>query len=148
MKHYLVLSLVVVVVTGCSSTGTSSRRAEKDMANYDAAAMAYKNGELSEAETRYRQLVKARPEYAEGWFKLGNIYVRTGQYDAAANMYKRAAQINPEDAKVWNNLALANIKKAVAVLDEGARHVQQGSSDQKNMMLLRERIVQTVVVEK
>jgi len=146
MKQYVVMGVLLVVVTGCSST--DSRRAEKDMANYDAAALAYKNGELSEAETRYRQLVKTHPDYAEGWFKLGNIYVRTGQYDAAANMYKKAAQINPEDAKVWNNLALANIKKAVAVLDEGVQHVQQGSVDQKNMMLLRDRIVQTVVVEK
>ncbi|MDB6063396.1 MAG: hypothetical protein JWM78_3499 [Verrucomicrobiaceae bacterium] len=118
------------------------------MSNYSAAALAYKNGELSEAETRYRQLVNMHPDYAEGWFKLGNIYVRTGQYDAAENMYKQAAQLNPEDAKIWNNLALANIKKAVAVLDEGAQHVQQGSADQKNMLLLRDRIVQNVVAEK
>lgn len=146
MKKYIVLGVLLAVVTGCSST--ESRRAGKDKAGYDAAALAYSNGELSQAETRYRQLVNAHPDYAEGWFKLGNIYVRTGQYDAAATMYKKAAQLNPEDAKVWNNLALANIKKAVAVLEEGAQHVQQGSPDQKGMLLLRDRIVQTVLVEK
>lgn len=146
MRQYFILSVFLVVFTGCAST--DSRHSEKDMANYNSAAQAYNNGELSDAETRYRQLVKTHPEYGEGWFKLGNIYVRMGQYDAAANMYKKAAQLNPEDAKVWNNLALANIKKAVAVLDEGVLHVQQGSADQKNMVQLRERIVQTVVVEK
>src|SRR5690606_9448918 len=106
MKQYLVLGVLLVAVEGCSS---AAPRAERDAANYAAAALAYKNGELIEAETRYRQLVKAHPDYTEGWFKLGNIYVRTGQYDAAANVYKKAAQLNPEDAKIWNNLALANI---------------------------------------
>lgn len=146
MKQYFVLGVLLVGFAGCASTG--SRPIGKDAASYDAAASAYNNGELSEAETRYRQLVKAHPDYGDGWFKLGNIYVRMGQYDAAENMYKKAAQLNPEDARVWNNLALANIKKAIAVLDEGIRHVQQGSADQKNMMRLRERVVQTVVVEK
>jgi len=145
MNKRIFLSLMLVVVTGCSSTG--SRNADREMAKYEAAATAYKNGELSIAEERYRQLVEQRPEYGEGWFKLGNIYVRTGQYDAAANMYKKAAQINPEDAKVWNNLALAHIKKAVAVLDEGARRVQQGGADQRNILVLRERIVKSVLVE-
>lgn len=146
MKYYFYMGLFFAIIAGCSSTDL--RRTERDKSNYDAAALAYKNGELNEAEIRYRQLVKAHPEYGDGWFKLGNIYVRMGQYDAAANMYKKAAQLNPEDAKVWNNLALANIKRAVAVLDEGMIHVQKGSADQKNMMQLRDRIVKTVIVEK
>lgn len=145
MKNIIGLGLSILLVTGCSSSGP---RQSKDMARYDAAEKAYKNAELSEAETRYTELVRKNPEYAEGWFKLGNIYVRTGQYDAAANMYKKAAQINPEDAKVWNNLALAYIKKAVSVLEEGSEHVQQSSSDQRNLTELRERIVQSVITEK
>lgn len=145
MNKFWYLSLILLFATGCSST--ESRRGVKDMAMYDSAAVAYKNGELSEAEAQYRKLVAAHPEYGDGWFKLGNIYVRTGQYDAAENMYKKAAQINPEDAKIWNNLALTHVKKAVAVLDEGARHVQQASQEQRNMLQLRERIAQSFVAE-
>lgn len=144
MKKAYFLGFMLFVVTGCSSA-TSPRG--KDMAMYDAAATAYKNGELIEAETLYRKLVARHAEYGDGWFKLGNIYVRMGQYDAAANMYKKAAQINPEDGKVWNNLALAHVKKAVAVLDEGTRHVQQASQEQRSMQQLRERIVQSVLAE-
>lgn len=145
MNKIFYLCLIFLFATGCASK--QSHREVKDMALYDSAAIAYKNGELSEAEARYRKLVEEHPGYAEGWFKLGNIYVRTGQYEAATNMYKKAAQINPEDAKVWNNLALAHVKKAVAILDEGARHVQQASKDQSNMLQLRERIMQSVIAE-
>lgn len=145
MNKFYCLILIASFITGCAST--EPRRSAKDMLLYDSAAAAYKNGELSEAEALYRKLIAAHPEYGEGWFKLGNIYVRTGQYEAAANMYKKAAQINPEDAKVWNNLALTHVKKAVAVLDEGARHVQQASQEQRNMLQLRERIAQSVIAE-
>jgi Tfp pilus assembly protein PilF len=145
MKRFYFLGFMLLVVAGCSSA--TSPRGAKDMAMYDRAATAYKNGELSEAETLYRKLVARHAEYGEGWFKLGNIYVRMGQYDAAANMYKKAAQINPEDGKIWNNLALAHVKKAVAILDEGTRHAQQASQEQRSMQQLRERIVQSVLAE-
>jgi cytochrome c-type biogenesis protein CcmH/NrfG len=120
---------------------------EKVQSKYDAAFSAYRKGELSEAETRFIALVRDNPKYVEGWFKLGNIYVRTGQFEAAAAAYQKAANINPDDAKIWNNLALAHIKKAVAVLDEGAARMPDQGVDQRNLLTLREKIVQSVISE-
>lgn len=141
MKQVFVMGVVALMV-GCAG----ANRVENSE-KYDAAATAYKNGELSQAETLYRSIAEKHPDYAEAWFKLGNIYVRTEQYDAAVTMYEHAAKINPEDAKTWNNLALARVKQAIAVLDEGVSHGQKDSAQVLSMRDLRQRIVQSVIAE-
>lgn len=145
MKRIICIFLVTCFLVACSSS--SSRKLEKVQSKYDAALTAYRKGELSEAETRYLALVRENSGYEEGWFKLGNIYVRTGQFEAATAAYQKAANINPDNARVWNNLALAHIKKAVAVLDEGAARMPDRSVDQRTLLTLREKIVQSVISE-
>lgn len=137
--------LLAALLGACASNGVGSHPGA--ITRYEAASTAYESGELSTAETRYLELVKANPQYAEGWFKLGNIYVRTGQLVAAIRMYEKAAVINPEDGKVWNNLALARVKQAVATLDEGAQHVRSGSPEQAGVQELRKRIVAATLID-
>jgi tetratricopeptide (TPR) repeat protein len=142
MKNYLVVCACLILLIGCSANS-----ARREAATYDMAAKAYTDGDLSKAEGQYQRIVEQHPEFVDGWFKLGNIYVRMGQYDAAANMYKKAAQINPEDAKIWNNLAIAYIKKSIAVLDEGATHLSDSKVEKRSIVELRERIAHSVLKE-
>ena len=134
--------------SACASHSLTSAEQGALKLRYATAGEAYKNGELSTAETHYLALVRNDPEFAEGWFRLGNIYVRTGQLDAAVNMYEKALKLNPEDGKVWNNLALARVKQAVAALDEGAINVGQESGERVAMTTLRKRIVDATLTRR
>ena len=134
--------MVAVLVSGCSS---SSRRGDEQNNQYVKASEAYRAGNLSTAEVRYRELVGKHPDFVDGWFKLGNIYVRTAQYEAAVVAYRRALKLAPEDARIWNNLALSYIKMSVAVLEEGDQHVLANSSGQASMRALKGKIVDSVI---
>jgi predicted TPR repeat methyltransferase len=60
--------------------------------------------------------IVARPDWFDAHNNLGNILKETGRLDAAAEAYRRAADLAPADAGVRNNLGV--VLKAAGRLDE------------------------------
>ena len=58
------------------------------------------------AEVICQQLVKAVPEYHDGYHLLGLIKQRLQQYDEGVTIIKRAIELDPENADNYNNIAL------------------------------------------
>ncbi|WP_341503847.1 tetratricopeptide repeat protein [Gallaecimonas sp. GXIMD4217] len=85
------------------------------------AERAYKMARLDDAEALYMQVVQAVPDYAPGWFRLGNIYTRTGRNDAAIQAYQRCIKLEPDNQKAWFNLGLVRIKQSTEVLETATR---------------------------
>lgn len=54
-------------------------------------------------------IVTVFPDDARAWFRLGTIYLRTGQYGAAQMACERALRIDPGMSKAQANLALAHL---------------------------------------
>ncbi len=95
----------------------------------------YKQANLQLAEVEYRRLLKMVPQYAKGWFRLGNIYLRTSQLDAAIRHYEKAIAYDSKMAKAWHNLSLARIRQATNTLVEGQQHVESGHSAEIDLLL-------------
>ncbi|WP_375057093.1 PA2778 family cysteine peptidase [Zobellella sp. DQSA1] len=54
----------------------------------------------------WQALVARWPDYAPGWFALGNAHHDSGSNDAAVAAFRRATQQDPQLAAAWLNLGL------------------------------------------
>lgn len=99
---------------GCQSmSGTAGAPAATDVALARAAGeRAYAAGDWRGAEPHYRALVTATPQDAELWFKLGNIYARVEQPDAAIAAYREALVRDADLAKAWFNMGVVQLRQA------------------------------------
>jgi tetratricopeptide (TPR) repeat protein len=66
-------------------------------------------GRLVEGGAAYVRIVTVFPDDAHAWFRLGTVYLRTGQYGAAQMACERALRLDPGMAKAQANLALAHL---------------------------------------
>ena len=60
----------------------------------------------SQAIAAFETAIKLAPTY-RFYSNLGNVYVDQGDYKGAAEKYRRAAELNDKDFRVWMNLANA-----------------------------------------
>ena len=79
---------------------------------------AYQANKYALAEEKYEMLIKASPENAKNWFRLGNIYVRTNRPVAAINLYREAVLRDPTFSKAWFNLSIVQLKQTAYSLNE------------------------------
>lgn len=71
------------------------------------AADAYSNGDYQTAIDQYEQLLAGGQDAFEVYYNLGNAYFKNNQIAPAILNYERAARINPADADLQHNLAMA-----------------------------------------
>ena len=60
-----------------------------------------RNGQLDEAERRYRTLLRAQPRHAEVNYQLGVLAVRANQVHAALPLLRTALENNPKHSEYW-----------------------------------------------
>lgn len=141
-KQFLIV-LFILALSACSSLTTQSD-AQESMALFDKAQQAYQEGLLEEAEAHFIEITKLNPEFYEAWFRLGNIYVRTGQLKAAERMFEQCARLKPNEFKAWNNLAVTYVKQAIAILKEGKQHMMIGSSEDIHANEMATRLIDAI----
>ncbi|MEL0656880.1 tetratricopeptide repeat protein [Pseudoalteromonas issachenkonii] len=128
------LLIVIIFFTGCSS---SKNIAEKNNVNLveleNSAESAYMAGHLDMAEGLYRKLIKNKDNYAPAWFRLGNIYTRSGRLDAGVSAYQRCLQLDQQHTKAWYNLAITRMRQSTDILIEAQKHVDPNSKAKKQM---------------
>ncbi|MBW8183145.1 tetratricopeptide repeat protein [Shewanella nanhaiensis] len=117
------LMLGLIHLFGCASS-TQEKQPEGNqqiMVLQSEAEQAYKMARLDQAESLYLQVLTSVPNYAPGWFRLGNIYTRTGRQDAAVSAYMRCLELEPSNQKAWYNMSLVRIKQSTQVLSSASR---------------------------
>jgi len=67
-----------------------------------------------------------KPDYEQAFLNLGAVYLRAGQFDEAADAFRKATTINPSDTEAFSGLGYAShkakkYKEAVAALKEVLR---------------------------
>lgn len=67
--------------------------------------------QLVEAGSSYVRIVRAYPDNATAWFRLGTIYLRTDQLDAAQMAFEQSLRADPNLSKAYANLALAHLQQ-------------------------------------
>jgi tetratricopeptide (TPR) repeat protein len=78
---------------------------------------------LAEAAAAYRRIVALRPDVAEVYNNLGNVFKDQGLLDEAAAAYERAVAINPRLYQAYNNLG--NILREQGKLDQAEQRYEQ-----------------------
>jgi len=121
---------VIFIISILLTSGCSNRKFEL-WDTYQRANESYKLGMLSDAEAMYIEITEKNPKLFEVWLKLGNIYVRTNQLDAAIRVYENAVRLNPKDVRAWHNLALTRVKQSTKILMEGRRNMRPDSDEYK-----------------
>jgi tetratricopeptide (TPR) repeat protein len=61
------------------------------------------------AGKRYLRMVTAYPNHAPTLFRLGTVYLRTGQLEAAQRAFQECLRADPRMTKAHANLALAHL---------------------------------------
>lgn len=132
-----VLLINCIGFSGCTTSASNKSVYTK----YEKAVDAYNEGRFSDAEPLLRKLLKEHPQFAEGWFRLGNLYVRTGQNEAAITAFKTCLRYDGDLTKARYNLSLVYLKMSVASLDEGIARAAIGSADYNQLVAFKKAVL-------
>lgn len=117
MKRTLAAMALCAVAAGCGGMETRTESGGEEYLKMQREAQAaFDNGENARAEVLYKGLVRAMPNDAETWFRLGNLYARSDNADQAVDAYLRCLSINGNDARAWHNLGVVRLRQAWAAL--------------------------------
>jgi tetratricopeptide (TPR) repeat protein len=67
----------------------------------------YRQGEISQAETAYREAIRRYPEEAVAFYALGNLLVEQDKADEAIAFYKEAVRLNDKSDLIYQGLSQA-----------------------------------------
>lgn len=99
---------ITLTLVGCAASPTKPNAPDLlSQADY-----LYRSGALVEAEHHYRTIVQQAPRLSLAWYRLGNIYVRTQQFDAAIAAFEQAVRYQPQEEQYWINLTYTRVKQA------------------------------------
>ena len=111
------LTAVLLCAVGAGCGGLETRSVGEDLVRMQQEAQAaFDSGENARAEALYKGLVRAMPNDAETWLRLGNLYARTDNADQAVNAYLTSLAINGADPRAWHNLGVVRLRQAWAAL--------------------------------
>jgi tetratricopeptide (TPR) repeat protein len=91
------------------------------------ADVAYREARLTDAERMYREIIDQHPRLTEVWVRLGNIYTRQNQLDAAVRAYGHALQSDRHEGRAWYNLSVVYLKMALGTLEHASHALPQDS---------------------
>lgn len=133
---------VFTLLTGCAaSTSVNQRRIE----SIELAKIYYEKALYSEAERLLLELDRDVPNDYDINFRLGNIYVRTGQFPAAELRFRHCIDIDSSEPKGWYNLSLLKVKEALAIADEGYQKSSAKDPEfSRNFVDLRDSLIHSV----
>lgn len=109
--------LLCAVVAGCGMMESRPESGGEEFLKMQREAKAaFDNGENARAEVLYKGLLRAQPNDAETWFRLGNLYAQSDNADQAVNAYQMCLSVNGNDARCWHNLGVVRLRQAWAAL--------------------------------
>lgn len=67
-------------------------------------------GELDAAAAKFRECVRIRPDFFDGWHALGMALMKTGNYPDAIEAGLQAVRLRPNDQLAWSSLSLFYVR--------------------------------------
>ena len=103
MIRFFTFSLLLLCLGGM--------RAQSATELFERGNEAYRNEDFEQAIQHYQQILEDKQvTNAALYFNLGNAYFKTGQLAEAILHYEKAAQLNPRDEEIRQNLSIARQK--------------------------------------
>ncbi len=123
------LILVSHNLVGCSLQNIQSDKPSPELSDIvqleQTARKAYLDEDWATAEEAYKKLTLQLPGEVEPWFRLGNIYARTNNLDAAVATYREALIRDPKNSKIWHNLGVIQLKQAANTFLEMQQYTEE-----------------------
>jgi Flp pilus assembly protein TadD/peroxiredoxin len=66
----------------------------------------FQHGYLEQAEASFQEVIRAKPDYAEGYYNLGTLSLRKNDFDDARKYLETSLKLRPEYPEAWNNLGM------------------------------------------
>lgn len=82
------------------------------------AEAAYRAQDWATSERLYVELTKATPAATEPWFRLGNIYARTGRIELAVKAYRETVIRDTKHTRAWHNMGVVQLRQAAQSFGE------------------------------
>lgn len=129
VRQLFIVASLLLGLSACSSAPDIEEHNgnEQILTIQQSAERAYKLAMLDQAESLYFEVLQSIPNYAPAWFRLGNIYTRTGRHDAAINAYQKCLEFEPKNTKALYNISLVRIKQSTEVLQLAQRQADPES---------------------
>lgn len=128
---FAVLAILCAMTTTACSSHPQREPARDERSSLrsklDRADLALREARLTDAESLYRDLATSHPRLPEVWLQLGNIYARQSQLEAATYSYKQGLRFNPEDGRLWHNLALLELRQSIRTLETASELLPSAS---------------------
>src|ERR1035437_598136 len=88
------------------------RDSTTELSTYSNLGIIYVNtGHIDKAAGMFERVVKAKPDYVEGWLNLARLYGMMKRYEDAAACYEQVLKLNPSDTRA--SIPLDAIKKGM-----------------------------------
>jgi predicted Zn-dependent protease len=101
------MTLLVALLLVAAQSGTKSATPGRDFAQVSKeAAQAREANRIPEAVELYRQSVRIRPGWTEGWWYLGTLLYEADRYEEARAALRRFTALDPKVAQGWALLGL------------------------------------------
>lgn len=126
ISRFLSLLVAMIFLSACNMQNLQTTPdATKIIEAEKRAFEAYQKEDWVTAEREYKYLVKQVPRQTDPWFKLGNIYARTGQLDFAIGAYREALTRDPKNSKIWHNLGVVQLRQATNTFAEMLQYTKE-----------------------
>ncbi|HLH01155.1 MAG TPA: tetratricopeptide repeat protein [Bryobacteraceae bacterium] len=124
---------------GMNPAGVSDPEDNPDWMRWNNLGIAYLDQlQYSDAIAAFRQVVKLRPDYADGYINIGLTNIEWEKYSAAREGLEKALQLSPANARALYYLALVerregNCDKELADLEEVVRQFPQARDPRREL---------------
>jgi tetratricopeptide (TPR) repeat protein len=101
MRFQLLVFTILLSSAGISDAGQSNSRSLDFNAISQQASAAWKQSDFESAAKLYRQAVRLRPAWAEGWGYVAASLFDLKRYSEARDAYLRTARLTPKNGPSW-----------------------------------------------
>lgn len=110
------LILITLSLSGCNLLNIQADQPTPELSELadleKKANEAYENEDWATAEEAYKSLSAQVPRDPQPWFRLGNVYARANNLDAAVAAYKEALIRDHKNSKAWHNLGVIQLRQS------------------------------------
>lgn len=118
MIRFIFWPALALCLSACASVPDPASTSGGDLRQrMERADLALREARLIDAEILYRDLTRTHPNLPDVWLRLGNIYVRQGQLEAADRAYRDGMRHAGDDGRLWFNLAVVQLRQAAETLE-------------------------------
>ncbi len=122
------VAMIFILIALCSLPAGAAQKQSTSLQDFDRlaaqAAQARDANRLDEAVTLYRQALRSRPKWGEGWFYLATLLYERDSWAEAVQAFRKATDLDPKVGTAWVMLGLCEFK--LGRFSDALEHIQQG----------------------